>query len=78
MKMAVTVGTEEEFIEWKNGPLASMAINDSIVAPTGIDTERMDWPEPAHHGDHGDEHGEEDHDDHAEEGGEDHGDEHSH
>ena len=78
MKMAVTVGTEEEFIEWKNGPLATVAINDSIVAPAEIDMERMDWPEPAHHGDHGEEHEDEGHNDHAEEGGESHGDPHGH
>ena len=53
MKMAVTVGTQEEFDVWKTGPLATVAINDSIVAPKdNINKERMPWPEPAHHGDH--------------------------
>ncbi|NOQ70991.1 MAG: hypothetical protein GQ574_03255 [Crocinitomix sp.] len=67
MKMAVIVGTQDEFEAWKVGPLSTPAINDSIIAPIDdIDKERMPWPEPAHHGDHDDS----DHeaDDHAIEG----------
>ncbi|MFT5820613.1 MAG: cytochrome c oxidase subunit 2 [Crocinitomix sp.] len=70
MKMPVTVGTQEEFEAWKAGPLTSVSINDSIVAPQDhIDKVRMPWPEPAHHGDH-DDHEDESHegDDHAAEG----------
>lgn len=80
MKMAVTVvETQEEFDEWKNGPLATKAINDSIVAPANIDVERMEWPEPAHHGDdHGDDHEGDDHSGGETHEGEDHGDPHGH
>tara|TARA_B110000046_G_C13020401_1_gene410842 strand:+ start:3300 stop:4637 length:1338 start_codon:yes stop_codon:yes gene_type:complete len=75
MKMAVTVvETQEEFDAWKNGPLATNAINDSIVAPANIDTERMEWPEAAHHDEHGDDH----HDDDENHEGEDHDDSHRH
>lgn len=65
MKMAVTVGTEEEFNEWRySDGIASMALVDTVLAPSNIDTARMVMPKAAHHGEehHGDEnHGEEVH-----------------
>lgn len=76
MNMTVTVGTEEEFLVWKEGPLTTMAISDSIIAPSNINTVRMEMPQPAHHGEGHDEEHEDGHgvEDHAvEEGSDQHG-----
>lgn len=58
MKMAVTVGTQEEFDAWRYSEgTANLALVDSIAAPSEIDRERLEMPEPAHHGgDHGEGH----------------------
>ena len=67
MKLPVMVGTEDEFNAWQMDN-TGLAIADSVVAPAVIDMERMEMPEPAHHGD---EHHDEDHgegDGHDEEG----------
>lgn len=62
MKMAVTVGTQEEFDEWRyTDGITSMALPDTITAPSNLNMERMKMPEAAHHGDHGDDHHSDDH-----------------
>lgn len=54
MKMAVTVGTAEEFEAWRNADgTTSMALTDSLVAPSNIDVERMVMPVAGHHGEDG-------------------------
>ncbi len=67
MKMAVTVGTQAEFDEWMADPnKTTKIVNDTLVAPSGINRELRPMPKPAHHGgDHGD-HGEGHGDDHNE------------
>ncbi len=69
MKMAVTVGTQEEFDAWKmREGVATQAVVDTLALPGNIDVSRMKMPEAAHHGDHED-HGNDHHEDidHAEE-----------
>lgn len=57
MKMDVRVGTQEEFDEWKSDANnVAQVVNDTLKAPTGVNMELRKMPEPAHHGDHGDEH----------------------
>lgn len=51
MNMPVIVGTKEEFDAWKGTDgNTNLALTDSIVAPSTINTDRMIMPEPAHHG----------------------------
>jgi len=51
MNMPVIVGTKEEFDAWKGTEgNTNLALTDSIVAPSTINTDRMIKPEPAHHG----------------------------
>ena len=68
MKMSVTVLADSAaFNEWTmEAGNTTPALVDSLAAPTGIDKEPMEMPKPAHHGDHGGGHGEEE--DHVDEG----------
>lgn len=59
MNMPVIVGSREEFEAWKMSEgTATIALNDTLIAPSVLDVKRMEKPAPLSHGDH------DDHDEH--------------
>jgi len=64
MKMAVTVGTQEEFEAWKiEEGTATDAVNEGLakINPGDIDMKRMEMPKAGHGDHHGEDHHEEEH-----------------
>lgn len=60
MNMPVIVGTAEEFEIWKNeAGTRTPALNDTLIAPSVLNTKRMEMPKAGHGGEHHEESGEE-------------------